>query len=151
MGLFVCKIADRPIISEGVYIYKIRCSSAGDTLLYIFVTHNIATKQLHTKKIKNTELSKRSSLEHVPFKFKHTPYFFLCSCTVLIILSTTPGSASVLISPNWSSSPAKIFRKIRLIILPDRVLGKSSTMMMFLGAAKGPIALRTWRINSLVS
>lgn len=78
-------------------------------------------------------------------------HYFLCSCTVLIILSTTLGSARVLVSPNWSSSPAKIFLNILLIILPDRVLGKSSTMMIRFGAANGPIALRTWRINSFES
>src|SRR5882762_2845779 len=43
-----------------------------------------------------------------------------------------------------------IFLRRRLHTFPDLVLGKSLTMMIFLGAAKGPITLRTWRISSLV-
>ena len=55
------------------------------------------------------------------------------------------------VSPNESSSPAKILRRIRLIILPDRVLGRSSTMKTAFGAAKGPIDLRTWRTRSFLT
>src|SRR6266852_2634175 len=39
---------------------------------------------------------------------------------------------------------------IRRIILPERVLGRSGTMYTFLGAAKGPITLRTWSTSSLL-
>ena len=53
-------------------------------------------------------------------------YFLsFASCTVSIILSTTDGSARVEVSPSWSSSPARIFRRMRRMILPDRVLGRS--------------------------
>jgi len=47
------------------------------------------------------------------------------------------------VSPNWSSSPAKIFRMMRRMILPDLVLGRSGTTKMAFGAANGPIDLRT--------
>jgi len=46
---------------------------------------------------------------------------------------------TVVVSPSWSSSPAKILRMIRRMILPDRVLGKSGTTKIALGAANGPI------------
>jgi hypothetical protein len=52
------------------------------------------------------------------------------------------------VSPNWSSSPAKIFRMMRRIILPDRVLGRSGTMKIAFGAANGPIDLRTCSMRS---
>jgi hypothetical protein len=48
----------------------------------------------------------------------------------------------------WSAMV--IFWRRRHHTFPDLVLGKSLTMMIFLGAAKGPITLRTWRISSLV-
>ena len=35
--------------------------------------------------------------------------------------------------------------------LPERVLGKSETMYIFFGAAKGPITFRTWSVSSFVS
>lgn len=56
---------------------------------------------------------------------------------------TMPGLARVETSPNWSLSPARIFLKIRLIILPDLVLGKSSTKTISLGAANGPMSFLT--------
>src|SRR5690606_41159415 len=40
--------------------------------------------------------------------------------------STTPGSASVEVSPRLLVSPAAILRKIRRIILPERVFGSES-------------------------
>lgn len=42
--------------------------------------------------------------------------------------STTCGSAKVDKSPNWSPSPATIFRKIRRMIFPDRVFGRMSSI-----------------------
>jgi hypothetical protein len=41
-----------------------------------------------------------------------------------IRVSTTTGSAKVDVSPNSSSCPPAIFRKMRRIILPLRVLGR---------------------------
>jgi hypothetical protein len=38
------------------------------------------------------------------------------------------GKLTVEVSPSWSSSPARIFLRIRLMILPLRVFGKSGTM-----------------------
>src|SRR3546814_20642374 len=37
--------------------------------------------------------------------------------------STTPGSASVLVSPSWSGAFSAILRRMRRMILPERVLG----------------------------
>ena len=62
--------------------------------------------------------------------------------------SVTGKAHTVEISPSESSSPARIFRRIRRMILPDRVLGKSSTMKTALGAANGPMDLRTWVMRS---
>lgn len=56
---------------------------------------------------------------------------------------------TVEVSPKESSSPARILRRIRLMIFPDRVFGKSSTIKTAFGAANGPIDRRTWRIKSL--
>lgn len=50
---------------------------------------------------------------------------------------------TVEISPRESSSPARILRKMRRMILPERVFGRSSTTKTFFGAAKGPIDFRT--------
>jgi len=36
------------------------------------------------------------------------------------------------------------------MIFPERVLGKSPMMKIFLGAANGPMTLRTWRTSSLI-
>lgn len=58
---------------------------------------------------------------------------------------------TVVISPNESSSPAKIFLKILRIIFPLRVLGRSVTMMIVFGAANGPMLLRTCRMRSFFS
>jgi hypothetical protein len=55
---------------------------------------------------------------------------------------------TVVVSPSWSSSPARILRRMRRMIFPDRVLGRSGTTKMALGAANGPIDLRTCRIRS---
>ena len=68
-----------------------------------------------------------------------------------MILSTTDGSDSVEVSPSWSSSPAKIFLKMRLIIFPLRVFGRSGTMKTIFGAANGPMLFLTCMINSLRS
>lgn len=58
---------------------------------------------------------------------------------------------TVVMSPSWSSSPAKILRMMRRMILPDRVLGRSGTTNIAFGAAKGPIDLRTCRIKSFLT
>lgn len=60
----------------------------------------------------------------------------------LIERAETPR-LTVEVSPSWSSSPDKILRRIRLMILPERVLGRSSMMKIALGAANGPIDFRT--------
>ena len=43
--------------------------------------------------------------------------------TEMLEFSTTEGSANVLVSPSESSSFSAILRKIRRMILPERVLG----------------------------
>ncbi len=51
------------------------------------------------------------------------PYPFLS--IFLIRKSTTAGSARVDVSPMFSVSPEAIFLRMRLMILPDRVLGRA--------------------------
>jgi len=52
-------------------------------------------------------------------------------------LGTTPGSARVDTSPKDFSSPQAIFRKILLMIFPERVFGKSEYTITS-GVANGP-------------
>ena len=49
--------------------------------------------------------------------------------------STTPGSASVEVSPKSWTSPSAILRKMRRMILPDRVFGSPSVNWIFAGVA----------------
>src|SRR5690606_24173721 len=65
--------------------------------------------------------------------------------------STTAGSASVVVSPMFSSSLAAILRRMRRMILPERVLGRPGANWMISGRAKGPISWRTQSTNSLRS
>lgn len=74
-----------------------------------------------------TMLATDLTYSHAPPSILH---FFFVLLTTSIILSTTDGSLNVLVSPSESSSPLKILRKIRRMILPDLVLGRSSTMKM---------------------
>ena len=63
------------------------------------------------------------------------------------ISSTTPGSASVVVSPR--SRPSATSRSRRRMILPLRVLGRSSVKMTVLGRAMAPILVATcWRSSS---
>src|SRR5450631_420781 len=62
--------------------------------------------------------------------------------------STTLGSASVDISPNWSDSSAAILRRIRRMIFPERVFGSPGAHWMTSGVAIGLISLRTQSRNS---
>ena len=71
--------------------------------------------------------------------------FFLFSTK----LSTTDGSASVVVSPNWSCSFAAIFLSILLIILPDLVFGKLGANCIRSGVAIGPICFLTHSFKSL--
>ena len=80
--------------------------------------------------------------------FVPTYFFSFFDFTESIILSTTLGSLNVDVSPKLSSSPLRILRRILLMILPDLVFGRSSTMNMALGAANGPIDFRTCRMSS---
>ena len=56
-----------------------------------------------------------------------------------IILCTTSGFKSVDTSPKLSSSLCAILRKIRRIILPERVLGNPGAHCIKSGEAIGPI------------
>lgn len=58
-------------------------------------------------------------------------------------VSTTDGSARVLVSPRSWPSPAAIFTRMRRIILPLRVLGRASANWIISGSAIGPISFRT--------
>lgn len=59
------------------------------------------------------------------------------------------ASLTVEISPRLSSSPLRIFLRMRRIIFPLRVLGRSSTTNTVFGAANGPIDFLTCATNSL--
>ena len=52
--------------------------------------------------------------------------------------STTDGSASVDMSPSWSTSFAAILRRMRRMILPERVFGRPGAHWMKSGVAIGP-------------
>src|SRR5438874_770948 len=65
--------------------------------------------------------------------------------------STTLGSASVEVSPRPEVAPSAILRRIRRMILPERVLGSAGVKWTLSGAANAPISLRTSRFNSLRS
>jgi hypothetical protein len=64
---------------------------------------------------------------------------------------TTAGSASVLVSPKESNSLAATLRRIRRMILPERVLGRPGAHWMTSGLAIGPISLRTQLTRSFYS
>ena len=54
--------------------------------------------------------------------------------------STTAGSARVVVSPRLAISPSATLRRIRRMILPERVLGRPGAHWMTSGWAKGPIS-----------
>ena len=57
--------------------------------------------------------------------------------------STTAGSARVEVSPSAPKSFSAILRRMRRMILPDRVLGRPGANWIRSGLAIGPISLRT--------
>src|SRR4029079_15884308 len=63
--------------------------------------------------------------------------------------STTVGSARVEVSPKPSVAPSAILRRIRRMILPDRVLGSAGLKWIFSGAAMPPMSLRTSLTSSV--
>src|SRR5690606_19248176 len=64
---------------------------------------------------------------------------------------TTFGSASVEVSPRLLNSFSAILRRMRRMILPERVLGRPGAHWMRSGEAMGPISFRTHCTNSLRS
>ena len=66
------------------------------------------------------------------------------------ISSTIEGSAKVLTSPNSSGRLAATFRKILLMILPDRVFGRPEQICNFSGTANPEIFFFTDCLNSLI-
>ena len=74
---------------------------------------------------------------------------------LLIKTSTMLGSANALTSPKLSISPVTIFRRIRRIIFPLRVMGKLGVTTITSGEANGPIsfltAFRSSRMSSSLS
>ena len=71
--------------------------------------------------------------------------FFLLST----VLSTTLGSAKVVVSPNCPCSFAAFFFFILLIILPDLVFGRPGVKCIKSGVARGPICFLTQSVKSL--
>src|SRR5690606_18611885 len=72
-------------------------------------------------------------------------------CLFAIKSSTTAGSASVEVSPSEPKSSSAILRRMRRMILPERVLGRPGENWILSGWAMAPISLRTWAISSLRS
>src|SRR5690606_3323934 len=72
-------------------------------------------------------------------------------CRFLTSESTTDGSARVLVSPSWSGAFSAILRRIRRMILPERVFGRPGAHCRKSGDAIGPISLRTCATSSLSS
>ena len=52
------------------------------------------------------------------------------------------------VSPTWSTSLLAILRRMRRMILPERVFGSAGAQWITSGAAMGPISLRTWSFSS---
>ena len=68
--------------------------------------------------------------------------FYDCWGRLANNLSTTVESANVVVSP-MSVCPAAILRRMRLMILPDRVFGRPGASWITSGVAIGPILVRT--------
>src|SRR5215469_9784126 len=78
-----------------------------------------------------------------PEKDEHQPFAFLRRS------STTVGSARVEVSPRLAVSPSAILRRMRRMILPERVLGRPGANWITSGLAMGPISWPTnWRSSS---
>src|SRR6202035_5125358 len=68
------------------------------------------------------------------------PFLF---CRFLTRSSTTAGSASVEVSPRLPGSSSAILRRMRRMILPERVFGRPGANWIWSGEAIGPMSLRT--------
>lgn len=73
-------------------------------------------------------LHHRAEAKNPPKIFNCSTYLFTSTNAELIILSTISSSSKVLVSPKFVASPSAIFRKMRRIILPLRVLGNPGTI-----------------------
>src|SRR5262245_48670722 len=65
--------------------------------------------------------------------------------------STTAGSASVDVSPRLEKSSSAILRRMRRMILPERVLGSPGENWIRSGVASGPISFLTCWTSSFFS
>ena len=74
------------------------------------------------------------------------PFLFCRFCTRS---STTAGSASVEVSPRLEGSSSAILRRMRRMILPERVFGRPGANWIWSGEAIGPMSLRTQATSSL--
>src|SRR4029079_18705609 len=63
--------------------------------------------------------------------------------------STTAGSASVEVSPRLLGTSSAILRRMRRMILPERVFGRPGANWIWSGEAIGPMSLRTQATSSL--
>src|SRR5262249_4930677 len=63
--------------------------------------------------------------------------------------SSAAGAARVEVSPRLLKSFSAILRRMRRMILPERVLGRPGAHWMTSGVAIGPISLRTQATSSL--
>jgi hypothetical protein len=96
--------------------------------------------------------SRASELEKVPgtMAVAYAPAFTgRLFCRLLTRSSTTAGSASVEVSPRLPNSSSAILRRMRRMILPERVFGRLGENWIKSGEAIGPISLRTQLTSSL--
>lgn len=85
-------------------------------------------RSLRNSLIRHRDLFRSAAASYLQENSAPQAHFFRSLWTIEMIFSTTDGSERVEMSPSWSSSPARIFLRIRRMILPDRVLGRSGTM-----------------------
>src|SRR6185437_12381846 len=79
--------------------------------------------------------------EHHCGEQKRGPFHFFAAFRTKS--STTEGSARVEMSPRLDMSPSAILRRMRRMILPERVLGKPGANWITSGLAIGPISWPT--------
>ena len=102
----------------------------------------------NTQKERNSTGKKNSLFSKTSTSSPFLSFSFHFCALKSISVCTTPGSASVDVSPSWSSSPLAILRRILRMIFPDLVLGRPGAQWMASGVAMGPIDDRTCAISS---
>ena len=93
----------------------------------IFIFLNVSPKAIPTLFFILCALNLYSLLYNLYSTAEHCKRAKLFYNAPLIIESTTPGSNNVDVSPKLPNSPSATLRRMRRMILPERVLGKPET------------------------